>query len=288
MMTVKQVSGLTGVSVRTLQFYDEIGLFKPTGITDAGYRLYDDSALEVLQQILFFKELDFTLKEIKAIMDNPHFDKAAAFSKQRELIQIKRDRLNALLELLDKLLKGEKCMDFEDFDMSRYFRVLDEFRETHRDAIVKQLGSMESFDEMVSDLQSRENGIAQMAVKQYGSMEQFTKAAKKNLQDFLENGAAIPQTEVSGLIEKTETLTRRLTSDCTLDPASPSVLKMTGELIAFTNECSQGNDMGDNYWSCMADTYAANPVFIEVTDRKYGDGAAEFISRAIRAWLDMA
>ena len=62
MRTVKQVSAITGVSVRTLQFYDEIGLFKPTRITDAGYRLYDDNALEILQQILFFKELDFTLK----------------------------------------------------------------------------------------------------------------------------------------------------------------------------------------------------------------------------------
>ena len=82
MMTVKQVSVLTGVSVRTLQFYDEIGLLKPTQMTDSGYRLYDESALEVLQQILFFKELDFTLREIKVIMENPQFDKKAAFEKQ--------------------------------------------------------------------------------------------------------------------------------------------------------------------------------------------------------------
>ena len=65
MMTVKQVSVLTGVSVRTLQFYDEIGLLKPTQMTESGYRLYDESALEVLQQILFFKELDFTLRKSK-------------------------------------------------------------------------------------------------------------------------------------------------------------------------------------------------------------------------------
>ena len=139
MMTVKQVSSLTGVSARTLQFYDEIGLFKPTQVTDAGYRLYDESALEELQQILFFKELDFTLKEIKIIMDDPQFNKAAAFEKQRELIRIKRDRLNALLGLLDKLLKGEKCMEFKDFDMSEYFRVLADFKNTHTDEIVKQL-----------------------------------------------------------------------------------------------------------------------------------------------------
>lgn len=78
MRTVKQVSALTGVSVRTLQFYDEIGLLKPTSVTEAGYRLYGDGALEVLQQILFFKELDFSLKEIKAILENPSFDRRAA------------------------------------------------------------------------------------------------------------------------------------------------------------------------------------------------------------------
>lgn len=87
MMTVKQVALLTGVSVRTLQFYDEIGLLKPTKLTDAGYRLYDEDSLEVLQQILFFKELDFTLKEIKGIMDNPLFDRKAVFEKQRALMR---------------------------------------------------------------------------------------------------------------------------------------------------------------------------------------------------------
>ena len=96
MMTVKQMSSLTGVSVRTLQFYDEIGLLKPTQVTEAGYRMYDENTLAVLQQILFFKELDFTLKEIKAIMASPLYDRKDAFEKQRELIQIKRDRLNAV------------------------------------------------------------------------------------------------------------------------------------------------------------------------------------------------
>ena len=123
MMTVKQMSSLTGVSVRTLQFYDEIGLLNPTQVTEAGYRMYDENTLAVLQQILFFKELDFTLKEIKAIMASPLYDRKDAFEKQRELIQIKRDRLNALLELLDRLIKGERTLDFKEFDMSNYFQV---------------------------------------------------------------------------------------------------------------------------------------------------------------------
>ena len=71
MRTVKEISELTGISVRTLHYYDEIGLLKPTQKSDAGYRLYDDRALEILQQILFFREFDIPLKEIKAVLENP-------------------------------------------------------------------------------------------------------------------------------------------------------------------------------------------------------------------------
>lgn len=285
MMTVKQVSDLTGVSVRTLQFYDETGLFKPTATTDAGYRLYDENALQVLQQILFFKELDFTLKEIKTIMEDPHFDKAAAFEKQYELIQIKRDRLTSLLGLLDKLMKGEKCMEFKDFDMSEYFSKLDDFRKTRTDEIVRQLGSMESYDEMVSDLKSREKEIAKLAVKQYGSLENFTKAMEKNFTDFLANGPSVSKPEADHLAEKTDDITRRLTADVSKDPASPEIQKILQELITFTEECNKGMDMGENYWSFMADTYSSTPVFVEVTDKKYGDGASNFLGRAIKAYL---
>ena len=244
---------MAGVSVRTLQFYDEIGLLKPTAITDAGYRLYDDHALEVLQQILFFKELDFTLKEIKAIMENPNFDKAAAFEKQRELIQMKRDRLNSLLGLLERLIKGEHCMDLDKFDMSEYFRVLTDFKRTHTDEIVKQLGSLDSFDELISEMKSHETEIADMAVKCYGSLENYTNAMQQNFQNFLSDGPKISQDEAGGLIDKTDDITRRLTADLGRDPASPDIQRITGELIDFTNECSAGVDMGSSYWPFMAE-----------------------------------
>lgn len=71
MRTVKEVSELTGISVRTLHWYDEIGLFKPTATSEAGYRLYDDKALETLQQILFFREFEMPLKDIKAVFEQP-------------------------------------------------------------------------------------------------------------------------------------------------------------------------------------------------------------------------
>lgn len=286
MMTVKQVSLLTGVSVRTLQFYDEIGLFKPTAITAAGYRMYDETALEMLQQILFFKELDFTLKEIKAIMENPRFDKKTAFEKQRELMQIKRDRLDNLLTLLDKLIKGEKTMEFKDFDMNGYFRVLDEFKKTHTDEIVQRLGSMEAFDDMVSYLKSREDEIAEMAVRQFGSLEEYEDAAKKNFQKFLSDGGAAAPSEVSGLIEKSDALTKKLTEDLSKDAASPEILEITGALISYLDQTNSSTEMGENYWTFMAETYMSNPVFIEATDKKYGDGASKFIGRAILAYLD--
>lgn len=286
MMTVKQVSLLTGVSVRTLQFYDEIGLLKPTKLTDAGYRLYDEHALEALQQILFFKELDFTLKEIKTIMENPNFDRATALKKQRELIEMKRDRLNALLELLDKLVKGEKCMDFKNFDMSEYFQILADFKKTHTEEIIKQLGSMERFDEMLFELKGREQEIAEMAVQQYGSLEGFTKAIEHNLRGFLAHGPTIPQSEVSGLMEQTEVLTKRLTADLSKDVASPEVQEIVQELISFVNSCNKDIDLGAHYWTFLAETYVSSPAFIETTDQKYGKGASIFIGKAIQAYLE--
>jgi DNA-binding transcriptional MerR regulator len=83
---VKQVSKLVGVSVRTLHHYDEIGLLTPECVTAAGYRIYSDEDLERLQQILFFKELDFNLQEIKNILDTPGFDKKKALYTHKELL----------------------------------------------------------------------------------------------------------------------------------------------------------------------------------------------------------
>ena len=73
MRSVKEVSEITGVSIRTLRYYDEIGLLKPTQLTEAGYRMYDGRAIEKLQPILFFRELEIPLADIKEIMDNPHY-----------------------------------------------------------------------------------------------------------------------------------------------------------------------------------------------------------------------
>ena len=107
MRTISQVAALTGISTRTLQYYDEIGLLKPSELTQSGYRLYNEEALQTLQQILFFKELGFKLKDIKEILEKPDFDRIAAFKKQKELLLLKRNRTDRLIQLLNRLEKGE-------------------------------------------------------------------------------------------------------------------------------------------------------------------------------------
>lgn len=82
MKTVHEVSRISGVSVRTLHHYDAIGLLKPTAVTEAGYRLYDDAALAKLQNILLYRELEFPLKEIKAILDHPEFDEKQPYASR--------------------------------------------------------------------------------------------------------------------------------------------------------------------------------------------------------------
>lgn len=89
MMTVNEVSKRTGVSIRTLQYYDKIGLLRAAGRTEAGYRLYDDAALERLQQILLFRELEFPLKDIQKIVENPAFDRQKALEQQITLLTLK-------------------------------------------------------------------------------------------------------------------------------------------------------------------------------------------------------
>ena len=117
MKTVHEVSKLTGVSIRTLQYYDQIGLLKPACYTDAGYRLYDEEQLETLQQILFFRELEFPLKEIMDIIKRPDFDRDKALDQQIELLTLKKEHLEKLIRLARSKKKGEvKTLDFSAFN----------------------------------------------------------------------------------------------------------------------------------------------------------------------------
>ena len=117
MKTVKEVSKLTGVSVRTLHHYDTIDLLKPTQVTEVGYRLYDDAALEKLYMILVFRELGLSLKEIADILHAPDYDRNRCLEKQIALMQERIGKLQNRITLAKGILTiGVKYMDFENFD----------------------------------------------------------------------------------------------------------------------------------------------------------------------------
>ena len=117
MKTVKEVSKLTGVSIRALHHYDAIGLLKPTRVTESGYRLYDDTAMEKLYMILIFRELGLSLKEIAAILHAPDYDRNRVLEKQITVMQERISKLQDRIVLARGILTvGVKYMDFENFD----------------------------------------------------------------------------------------------------------------------------------------------------------------------------
>ena len=123
-MTVHEVSRLTGVSIRTLQYYDKIGLLHPAEYSEAGYRLYDDTALETLQQILLFRELEFPLKDIKKIIGSSDFDRSKALGQQIELLKLKKEHIENLIDLAVGIKAiGVKQLTFDAFDT----RKIDEY-----------------------------------------------------------------------------------------------------------------------------------------------------------------
>ena len=110
-MQIKEFAELTGVSVRTLHYYDEIGLLKPSEIdAQNGYRLYDEKSLERMQEIIFYRELNFSLKTIAQILSSPDYDKQQALSRQRKLLISKKERLEQLIAAIESVEKGEAFM----------------------------------------------------------------------------------------------------------------------------------------------------------------------------------
>ncbi|MFL0266937.1 MerR family transcriptional regulator [Candidatus Clostridium radicumherbarum] len=304
MRTVKQVSDLTGISVRMLHHYHKIGLLKPTKLTEAGYRLYDDEALETLQQILFFKELDLPLKEIEEIITSPGFDKMKALENHKKLIILKRDRLNGLLELINKTLKGANRMSFKEFDMSGYYNVLEEFKKENKDKVIRQFGSVDKFDEMIEKCKATEEKIAEMAVKEYGSIKKYAEAVKKNLN----NSVAMTKAEQIDEFKKDcfyernpelKELYKKLTADLSKDPSSEEIQQIAGEITSIAKRDYEAfkNELGDYYWLSIVRLYSLFSKELEKLDKenggvgmawideRYGSGASKFIGKALEAYL---
>ena len=193
MKTVHEVSELTGVSIRTLQHYDNIGLLHPSKRTKAGYRLYSEEDLGRLQQILLFRELEFPLKEIKGIVASPNFDQTRALEQQIELLELKRQRMGKLIELARSLMaKGERIMSFEAFDTSK----IDEYaqqakaswgdtREWKEFEVKSASRSAQDEKALGNDLLALFEPFARMAAEGLDPASDAAQAQARTVQDFI-------------------------------------------------------------------------------------------------------
>ena len=292
MKTVKEVADLTGISVRMLHYYDKIGLFKPSKVNEAGYRFYDEESLETLQQILFFKELDIPLKEIREIMINPYFDKMKALENQKKLLIIKRNRLNGLIELIEKTLKGENSMDFKQFDMTEYYKVWEEYKNENLDKVIESFGSMDKFEEMIEGIKDNEKEIAQNAIKVYGSIEKCAEFMRKDLHNIKLNNIGeecrrFKKDSIEGKNPELRELYKKISLNIYSKPSSNELQKVAKDITDLVKEdyaCFSG-EKGDDRWYNMCKSFKSDTEMIEGIDKLYGKGSAIFIYRVFSIYL---
>lgn len=279
MRTVKQVSDMTGISVRALHYYDQIGLLRPTVCNEAGYRFYDDKALEILRQILFFREFDMPLKEIKAVIENPALEKNQILQMQRKMLVAKKERMERLITSIDRILKGDNTMDFEVFTKieleDMYNSMVANMSEEQKAIFIENYGSIEEWKKKFFEDASTEavQKNFQKIVEWYGSKEKALDASKnpgnteifpayqKQLEEIVKKlagkkGQVVNSFEVKELVEEYDFVTKQMFQ-------LPDATSMELEIAAI---------------------YRTNKEIQAVQDSIYGEGTTEFIGQVIEAF----
>ena len=274
MKTVKDVSEITGVSIRTLRYYDEIGLLKPTELTEAGYRLYDNKALEKLQEIMFFRELDIPLMDIKKIMDNPNYDKEQTLSAQKSLLEQKRNRLNGIIELITDVMKGVNTMSFGAFSNEEVQKMVNHTLECmskeHLDEQVQKYGSMEKYKEHLVSGFANEQAAADL-LKWYGSKE---KAIEAVMQSTGNTDEIKQEQEENAKIYKQFMAAKEAGN---IDMAHSAV-----KMLAENYKTMFALDNARNILLDLAKEYLQNGKLAEATDSQFGEGCSEYVAHAIQ------
>ena len=281
MKTVKEVSELTGISVRALHYYDEIGLFRPTAVSEAGYRLYDDKALERLQQILFFREFDMPLRDIKSVMGNPHLDSNQILQSQRQMLVMKKERLERLIASLDDILKGDNRMDFEVFskeDIDKlYAAIVTNMPKEQLEQLAEQYGGLEQYEKHFRESAASENAQKNYVkmVEWYGDKESALKAAENP-----DNPQIIPAYQ-----KRMDEVLKKLAARKGEDVTSFAVKEVVGEYDFVAKQLYQMKDVSAMMLE-VAEEYQNNRKIQETLDKMYGEGAAIFIGRAFEVFYE--
>lgn len=235
MKTVREVSQISGVSIRTLHHYDAIGLLKPSRVTESGYRLYDEAALGRLQAILMLRQLRFPLKEIRALLDDPGFDQAAALEDQIRMLELQQEQLTKLIAHARALQKsGGLSMDFSAFDSSRQQRYAAEAK--------KKWGTTDAWKEF--EEKTGDKSQDQIRSAGDGLMEIFTRIGAVR---HLSPGSAEAQTLI-------ETLQQYITAH--FYTCTPQILMGLGQMYAAGGEMTENIDRaggtGTGDFACRA------------------------------------
>lgn len=277
MMTIKEMSELSGVSARTLRYYDEIGLFHPTGKSEAGYRLYDDDALEALRYILYFREMDIPLSTIKEIISNPALDKNHILEMQKKMLEAERDRINRLIDSIDAALKGAE-MDFTVFSREEseelFAAMYEHMPEEMRKATEAEFGSIEKWREHYLKAVGTEKVQKQYAkvVEWYGGKDAYADSVKNPLSKEIRESY---QRRIEAVLEK-------LSRKQDLDVNCFEIRELIGEYGFVLKQLLQLKEEKGMMLS-QASIYLDKQVQ-ETTDEKYGEGFAAFLNKAITSF----
>lgn len=274
MKTVKDVSEIAGISIRTLRYYDEIGLLKPTELTDSGYRLYDNKALEKLQEIMFFRELEIPLTDIKTIMENPNYDKEQVLSAQKTFLEKKRNRLNGLIELISDVMEGVNTMSFEAFNNEDIQKMLDHTLEyMPKEALeeqIKQYGSEEKYREYLAGGFANPQAMADL-MKWYGSKE---KAMEAVLQSTGNNESVRQEQDENEAIYGLFMAAKKDNNKQLAKEAVEKLAENYKRLFHLDNARSILLD--------LADEYLRKEKLAEATDCQFGKGCSAYVADAIQ------
>ncbi len=276
MRGIKELSQLSGISIRTLRYYDEIGLLKPTSLTEAGYRLYDDKALERLQEILFFRELELPLGEIKAILDNPGYDRQQILLTQKEILTRKRNRLNSILELIEDVMEGVNTMSFEAFTKEDVRKMVEHTLQcmSKEDLAgqIEKFGSLEAYQQSLEAGFENEQAVADL-IKWYGSKD---KAVEAVLQ------ATGNQEEL-----KQEQDENALIYGLFVEAKKLGNVELAQEAVVRLADCYKKMFALDNARGILLDLakeYLQGEALAKVTDEQWGEGMAAYVGDAIQRY----
>ena len=274
MKTVKDVSKITRVGIRTLRYYDEIGLLNPTELTKAGYRLYDNKALEKLQEIMFFRELEIPLIDIKKIMDNPNYDKEQALLTQKSLLEQKRNRLNGIIELITDVMKGVNTMSFEAFSNEEVQKMVNHTLECmSKESLheqVQKYGNMEKYKEHLVSGFANEQAVADL-LKWYGSKEKAMEAVMQSTG----SGEEIKQEQDENARIYKQFMAAKEAGN--MDMAHSAV-----EMLAENYKTMFALDNARNILLDLAKEYLQGEKLAEATDSQFGKGCSEYVAHAIQ------